>query len=171
MPRKTRSETILYRQRFVAKAIGYTKATEKQIAARLGITESGISRSAKKQGVKRKYPLRTGPKGQFQRRPGKTLNRRRFVAKAIGYTKATEKQIAARLDISERQVSRIANKVGAVRKYPPKRGPKGLHRRRPLTADEKNRIRELRKEGWSEQKLADLFGRTQPAIHYVLRRK
>jgi transcriptional regulator with XRE-family HTH domain len=170
MPRQIRSEKILYRKRFVAKAIGYTNATEKQIAARLGITESGVSRIAKKQGVKRKYPLKTGPKGQFQSRLGKILNSQRFVAKAIGYTRATQKQIAARLGITERHVRRIAKQVGAVRRYPPKRGPKGPSRRRLLTADEKNRIRELRaKKGLSEQRLAELFGRSQPAIHNVLK--
>lgn len=171
MPRKIRSEKILYRRRFVAKAIGYTRATEKQIGARLGITESGVSRIAKKQGVKRKYPLKTGRKGRFQRRSGKILDSRRFVAKAIGYTTATQEQIAERLGITERRVRRIANQVGAVRKYPLKKGPKGPTPRR-LTADEKKRIRELRKEkGLSEQKLAILFGVSQPAIHYVLTRK
>ena len=95
--------------------------------------------------------------------------RKRFVAKAIGYTKASEAQIAEKLGISERHVRRLIKEQGIERKYKLKTGVKKGATWKSLTKKQKVEIKRLNaKENLSEEKIAEKFGVSQPAIHYIL---
>ena len=99
----------------------------------------------------------------------KPAYRKRFVAKAIGYTKATQEQIGARIGISTRYVRRIAKKMGVKRKYRVKTGPKGRFRK--LLPLELAAIRRLKAKGCSAHEIARRLGVSEPAIHYALKRQ
>ena len=95
--------------------------------------------------------------------------RKRFVAKAFGYTRASEAQIAEKLGISERHVRRIIKEQGIKRKYKLKTGTKKGTTWKSLTKKQKAEVKRLNtKENLSEEKIAEKFGVSQPAIHYIL---
>ena len=94
--------------------------------------------------------------------------RARFVAKAFGYTKATETQIGARAGVSLRQVVRITRRDGIKRKYKLKTGPKGFDTKRKLTKAQHAEIVRLVGEGLSQYELARRFRVTQPHISYIV---
>lgn len=100
----------------------------------------------------------------------KPKHTRRFVSKALGYTKATEAQIAARVGITERQVRRIAKRDGIKRKYPLQTGPKFGSKKPRIMPEQRERIVFLGGLGISQEKIAKEVNATQPAVHYVLKR-
>ncbi len=159
MPGKLSTAVANRRKRFIKKAVAKGVA-QKNIATRLKITPGRVSQLSK--GMKKGKNARTVLAD----------NRKRFVAKAIGYTKATEAQIAERAGITARHTRRIVRMQGSKqRKYKLKTGPKGFDTKRKLSKENIDEIRQIAKEQkLSQHKLAKMFGVTQPRIQQILKK-
>ena len=129
------------------------KGPRKDIAQALGISLSRV------------YSIAQSP--YMESKPERT---RRFVSKALYYTKATKAQIAARAGITARHMRKIAKRDGIKRKYPLKTGPKLGSKKPRITQQQLERIVLLGGQGVSQRKIAKDVNVTQPEVSQVLKK-
>ena len=157
MAKRIPKNTSAYRRRFVETARKLER-TKPWIAAQLGITTRGVSQIARYPSVTKKATNASSKNKRVER----------IVSKGVGYTKAPMSEIAKRAGVSERHVRRIKHKLGVKRKYPLKTGSE-KERGKYLSKEKVAEIKKLRREQeLSEEALGELFGVSQPAIHYIL---
>ncbi len=96
-------------QRFVAKALRYTRATHAQIAERAGTTPRQVNRIAKRDGIKRKYPLKTGPK-IGSKRENLTKEQVAKIRQLGKNGKISQTQLAKMFNVTQPCINRILRK-------------------------------------------------------------
>jgi len=110
--------------------------------------------------------------GKMHRKLPRALvaQRRAHVARLLR-SKMPLVQIAGKLGISPRMLLKDRAAIGAKR-APLKSGPKPGTKwgaREHLTPDQKAMMIALAAEGKTERQIAERFGKTQPAVHYVIK--
>ncbi len=146
-----------HRKRFAQTAFKLGKK-KPWIASQLGLSERGVSQLLRHPSATKKATAARA----------KAIRAERIVSKGIGYTNASMAEIAERAGISERQVRRIVSKFGIERKYKLKTGPKGKRGKRLSEEQIKEIIRLRTEKNMSQEKIAERFNVSQPAINYIL---
>lgn len=96
--------------------------------------------------------------------------RRSFVRIAMK-TQVPDFAIAKELKISTRQVYRIRKSLGVKRKIPLKTGLKPGSTYVTISKGDIERIIHMANAGVSQMLIARMIGVSQPAVHYILKRK